>query len=77
MKQLMNLKLFSLLSESRIETNNFATEMEKVYEELADTLLEKLQKEKKSANNQIRATLFMWLFLVLLIFFVHLDYINE
>jgi len=33
MKQLMNLRLFSLLSESRVETNNFATEMRKAYED--------------------------------------------
>ncbi|MFV0537929.1 MAG: hypothetical protein ACK5M3_11220 [Dysgonomonas sp.] len=44
MKQLMNLRLFSLLSE-KDRGNNFFTELKEAYEEFAVKLLDKLQIE--------------------------------
>lgn len=44
MKQLMNLKLFSLLTENP-KNKSVLTKLESAYEEFAITLFEKLQKE--------------------------------
>jgi hypothetical protein len=49
MKQLMNSRLFSLLSEESGE-NNFLTKLEEAYEEFAVKLLNKLQIETNIAK---------------------------
>ncbi|MDH6309053.1 hypothetical protein M2451_001489 [Dysgonomonas sp. PFB1-18] len=49
MKNLMNLKLFSILSKQD-ESNNFLTKLEEAYDEFALKLLDKLQIETNIAK---------------------------